>query len=51
MRVISFSVCPKNTKATQLVSDIKSYAYRRGLSFSFLVLQALEYYKKEVLDK
>ncbi len=49
-RNISFSVKPSDTGAAKLIEDIKIISIRKGISFSFIVIQALKRYKAEVLD-
>ncbi len=49
-RNISFSVKPSDTEATKLIEDIKLISIRKGISFSFIVIQALKKYKVEELD-
>ena len=48
MRVISFSMTEDNISARQAVTDLKSYAKKRGMSFSFLVIAAIKAYLKEL---
>ena len=51
MRIYSFSAKPKDVESIELVDFIKIYSARNGMTFSHIVIKALEKYKKEVLDK
>ena len=47
-RVNSFSVPPTDTIALSEVHKLRSYAKAKGISFSFLVIQAIVLLNKEL---
>lgn len=51
MRVFSFSIQPKDKSAISIVDTIKLLSIKKGIKFSFIVIEALKLYKKEVLDR
>ncbi len=50
MKNFSFSVKPSDHKVITLIARIKHHCMRNGLSFSYIVVQALKAYKIEGLD-
>lgn len=50
-RVVSFSYKPHDKAAYAAISELKAYGKKRGISFSFLVLQAIKNYLRELNDE
>lgn len=47
-RVVTFSIPPADTKARSKVAKIKEYCSKTGVSFSFLMIRAVELLHKEM---
>lgn len=50
-RVVSFSVKPSDSTSLRLVRAIRRISIQRGISFSFICIEALKRYYDEVLIK
>lgn len=50
-RVVSFSYKPHDKTAYTAISELKVYGKKRGISFSFLVLQAIKNYIEKLKDE
>jgi len=50
-RIYSFSVKETDDKAKKLVEEVKLKSAKKGVNFSFVVLESLKLYKEKELAK
>ena len=48
---ISFSIKPSDVKSLDEIDKLKKYSSNRGISFSYLIIQAIKKYNEQLSKK